>query len=133
MTARPDAATAFREALLEAAWAIRNHQLGDKPSAVRALREAARQARAAFRPGTPETEALTVVLAAVLVMVNGPASPGPDGGSFTREFFGGSVEDYLIRELTDPDSPEFAGRSHDEASQRARSIALRAYLEGGQS
>ena len=51
-----------------------------------------------------------------------------DGERFLREFFGGPVDDFLIRELTDPDSPEFEGRSHDELSQRARSIALRVYL-----
>ena len=54
-------------------------------------------------------------------------SDEPCGARFRRNFFGGThVEDYLIRELTDPDSPEFAGRSHDERSQRARSIALMA-------
>ena len=63
-----------------------------------------------------------------------PENPCPahgghaDGARFRRVFFGGSVEDYLIRELADPDSPEFEGRSHDELSQRARSIALRVYL-----
>jgi hypothetical protein len=80
-----------------------------------------------------------------------PAHGGKaDGKRFLREFFGGSVGDFLIRELTDPDSPEFEGRSHDEFSQRARSIALlaitgtghlspeeaaglRAYLEEGPS
>jgi hypothetical protein len=85
-----------------------------------------------------------------------PENPCPAHGGktsakrFTDEFFGGSVEDFLIRELTDPDSPEFEGRSHSEYSQRARSIALlamtgvdhlspeeaaglRAYLEDGRS
>lgn len=47
------------------------------------------------------------------------------GERFRREFLGGtSVEDRLIRELADPGSPEFEGRSHDERSQRARSLAL---------
>lgn len=56
-----------------------------------------------------------------------PAHGGKaDGARFRRVFFGGSVEDYLIREMADPGSPEFEGRSHDERSQRARSIALMA-------
>ena len=58
------------------------------------------------------------------------------------------VDDCLIRELTDPGSPEFEGRCHCEKCQQARSVvlmvmtgtkprtrkeleALRAWLEGG--
>jgi hypothetical protein len=57
-----------------------------------------------------------------------PAHGGkPDSDRFRREFLGGTpVADFLIRELTDPDSPEFEGRSHGEKSQRARSVALMA-------
>ena len=46
--------------------------------------------------------------------------------SFIEEFFGGPVDDFLVRELTDPGSPEFEGRCHCERCQRARSIALMA-------
>jgi hypothetical protein len=60
-----------------------------------------------------------------------PENPCPAHGGdasaerFRREFLGGTpVADFLIRELTDPDSPEFEGRSHDERSQRTRSVAL---------
>jgi len=64
-----------------------------------------------------------------------PAHGGEASGErFRREFLGGtSAADFLIRELTDPDSPEFEGRSHDEISQAARSVALRAYLQEGPS
>ena len=41
-------------------------------------------------------------------------------------FTNGRADDFLIRELTDPHSPEFEGRCHCEKCQQARSVALMA-------